>query len=107
VSEKETVEFMLHGIQSMNEDREQGCRTLVVSSGRRKLAPQRFHVVGTPLDMIQILDSGRSKYDVVVLTGRFAENPELVSFLSTTYPALRILSGSPNEEPDTYLPTFA
>ncbi len=98
---------MLHGVQRMNEDGEKGCRTLVVSRGRRKLAPNRFHVVGTPLDMIATLESGRSNYDVVVLTGKFAQNPELVSFLSTTYPALRILSGHANEEPDTYLPTFA
>ena len=88
-------------------DREEGCRTLVVSRGRRKLTPKRFHVVGTPLDMIQTLESGRSNYDVVVLTGRFAQNPDLVTFLATTYPALRILSGRADEEPDTYLPTFA
>lgn len=91
----------------MNEATEAICRTLVVSRGRRKLAPKRFHVVRTPLDMIQILEQGRSNYDTVVLSGRFAQNPELVSFLSTTYPALRILSGRPEEEPDTYLPTFA
>lgn len=91
----------------MNETREPGCRTLVVSRGRRKLTPKRFHVVRTPLDMIQTLEAGRSNYDVVVLTGRFAQNPELVTFLSSTYPALRVLSGRPDEEPDTYLPTFA
>lgn len=91
----------------MNEVREPGCRTLVVSRGRRKLAPKRFHVVRTPLDMIQTLEEGRANYEVVVLTGHFAQNPELVSFLSMTYPALRILSGRTDEEPDTYLPTFA
>ena len=91
----------------MNEAMEAGCRTLVVSRGRRKLAAQRFHVVRTPLDMIQTLEQARDKYDSVVLAGRFAQNPELVSFLSSTYPSLRILSGRPDEEPDTYLPTFA
>lgn len=91
----------------MNEPREQGCRTLVVSRGKRKLTPKRFHVVRTPLDMITTLEQGRSNYEVVVLTGGFAKNPELVSFLSSTYPALRILSSRADEEPDTYLPTFA
>ena len=98
----------LHAKGPMNErERGPGCRTLVVSRGRRKLAPKRFHVVRTPLDMITCLEEGRSNYDVVVLTGRFAQNHELVSFLSNTYPALRVLSGRPDEEPDTYLPTFA
>ena len=97
----------LHANPRMIEGRESGCRTLVVSRGRRKLTPERFHVVRTPLDMITTLEEGRSNYDVVVLTGRFAQNPEIVSFLSTTYPALKILSGRPDEEPDTYLPTYA
>jgi hypothetical protein len=91
----------------MNESRENGCRTLVVSRGRRKLSSERFKVVRTPLDMIQTLEEGRSNYNVVVLTDHFAKNPELVQFLSSTYPALRILSGRADEEPDTYLPTFA
>jgi hypothetical protein len=88
-------------------ERDPGCRTLVVSRGRHPLTPTRFHVVGTPLDLIKSLEEGRSNYDVVVLTGQFAENHELVSFLSNTYPALRVLSGRPDEEPDTYLPTFS
>ncbi len=107
VSGVDTVVALLHAYSAMNETREPGCRTLVVSRGRRKLAPKLFHVVRTPLDMIQTLEEGRSNYDVVVLTGRFAQNPEIVSFLSTTYPALKILSGRPDEEPDTYLPTYA
>ena len=91
----------------MNEARESGCRTLVVSRSRRKLQPKRFHVVRTPLDMITTLEHERASYETVILTGRFANNPELVSFLSSTYPALRILSGGADEEPDPYLPTFA
>jgi hypothetical protein len=106
VSGGATVVDHLHAHRRMTE-REPGCRTLVVSRGRRKLTPSRFHVVGTSLDMIKSLEEGRSNYDVVVLTGRFAQNQELVSFLSSTYPALRVLSGRPDEEPDTYLPPFA
>lgn len=102
-----TVVALLHAHPGMNELIDAGCRTLVVSRGRRKLAPKRFHVVRTPLDMIQTLDKNRSHYDSVVLTGRFAQNPELVTFLSSTYPSLQILSGRPDEEPDTYLPTYA
>lgn len=98
---------MLHAKSHMKETREPGCRTLVVSNGQRELAPKRFHVVSNPLDMIQSLESGRSNYEVLVLTDRFAENPELVKFLSKTYPSLRILAGREDEEPDTYLPTFA
>jgi len=91
----------------MHQARDPGCRTLVVSRGRRQLAPKRFHVVRTPLDMITTLEESRSNFEAVVLTGRFAENPELVSFISSTYPNLRILSAGPEEEPDTYLPPFA
>lgn len=95
----------LHAERRMNERAR--CRTLVVSRGRRKLTPERFHVVATANDMIKSLEEGRSNYEVVVLTGQFAKNHELVSFLSSTYPALRVLSGRTDEEPDTYLPTFA
>lgn len=96
----------LHAVQRMNE-RAPGCRTLVVSRGRRELTPSRFHVVSGVSDMMKSLREGRANYDVVVLTGQFAENQELVSFLSNTYPALRVLSGRADEEPDTYLPTFS
>lgn len=97
----------LHAHRRMNEPREPGCRTLVVTKGRRKLPSTRYKVVRTPLDMIEALEAKRSSYEVVVLTDHFAKNPELVQFLSSTYPALRILEGRADEEPDTYLPTFA
>jgi len=54
-----------------------------------------------------MLQEDRSRIETVVLTGPFAKNPELASFLSEAYPALRILAGQPDEEPDTYLPLFA
>ena len=90
------------------EAREHGCRTLVVSPRKRSLAPKRYLVVRSPLEMIARLQEDRSRIETVILTGTFAENPELASFLTECYPALRILSGdSDDEEPDTYLPTFA
>jgi hypothetical protein len=64
-------------------------------------------VVNTPLEMIAMLQEDRSRIETVVLTGTFAQNPELASFLAESYPALRILSGRADEEPDTYLPAFA
>lgn len=91
----------------MIEAREFGCRTLVVSRGKRKLAPKRYLVVRTPLEMIAKLEEDRSRIETVVLTGSFASNPEFASFLAEAYPTLRILAGRADEEPDTYLPTFA
>ena len=91
----------------MIEARESGCRTLVVSRVKRPLAPKRYMVVRTPLEMIAMLQEDRSRIETVVLTGPFAKNPELASFLAESYPALRILAGQPDEEPDTYLPPFA
>jgi hypothetical protein len=88
-------------------ERESGCRTLVVSRGGRKVRGKRYLVVRTPLEMINMLQEDRSKIETVVLTGTFAKNPELASFLTESYPALRILSGRSDEEPDTYLPAFA
>ncbi len=84
-----------------------GCRTLVVSRAKRKARSKRYLVVRTPLEMINMLQEDRSKIETVVLTGNFAKNPELASFLCESYPTLRVLAGRSDEEPDTYLPTFA
>lgn len=62
--------------------------------------------VGSPLDMIQVLEHSRESIGTVVLTGRFAANRELAAYLSTTYPALAIVEGS-GDDPDPYLPTFS
>lgn len=91
----------------MLESRESGCRTLVVSRGKRQLAAKRYLVVRTPLDMIKTLEENREAFNAVVLTGRFAKNIEIVSFLHDAYPSLKIVSGKADEEPDTYLPAFA
>jgi hypothetical protein len=91
----------------MIEAREPGCRTLVVTRGKRKLPQKRYLVVRTPLDMIQKLEEDRASFETVVLTGPFANNRELTAFLTDTYPALRILAGRADEEPDTYLPAYA
>jgi hypothetical protein len=88
-------------------EREAGCRTLVVTRAKRKTRGKRYLVVRTPLEMINMLQEDRSKIETVVLTGSFAKNPELASFLSESYPSLRILAGRADEEPDTYLPAFA
>ena len=50
---------------------------------------------------IEILFCGICHSDLHAVRNEWSE------FLSTTYPALRVLSGRPDEEPDTYLPTFA
>jgi len=93
----------------MIESREQGCRTLVVSPRKRtQPAPKQYLVVRSPLEMITMLQEDRSRIETVILSGTFAENPEIASFLTECYPALRILSGSDeDEEPDVYLPAFA
>ena len=47
----------LHANDPMIEARESGsgCRTLVVSRGKRQQAPKRYMVVNTPLEMIAML----------------------------------------------------
>lgn len=90
----------------MMEAREPGCRTLVVSRGKRQLASKRYLVVRTPLDMIAKLEEQRDRFDAVVLTGRFARNTELATFLRDAYPALPVIAARADEEPDTYLPAF-
>jgi hypothetical protein len=93
----------------MIEARENGCRTLVVSPRKRDDSPKRYMVVRSPLEMIAMLQEDRSRIETVVLNGSFAKNPELASFLTECYPALRILSGGDDDdaEPDIYLPAFA
>jgi hypothetical protein len=93
----------------MIESTEQGFRTLVVSPRKQpQTPPKRYLVVRSPLEMIARLQEDRSRIETVILSGPFAENPELASFLTECYPALRILSGADgDEEPDTYLPAFA
>ena len=97
----------LHATEHMIEARESGCRTLVVSRAKRQQTPKRYMVVSTPLEMIAMLQEDRSRIETVVLTGPFAKNSELAAFLAESYPALRILAGRADEEPDTYLPAFA
>lgn len=63
--------------------------------------------VGNPLDMIEVLQSSRDLISTVVLTGRYATNPELAAYLTSNYPALSIVSGAAGEEPDPYLPTYS
>ena len=93
--------------RNMSDCRSKGARVLVVSPLQplQTKADQLF--VGNPLDMIQVLEQSRASIGTVVLTGRYAANRELAAFLSTTYPALSIVSGQYDEEPDPYLPTFS
>jgi hypothetical protein len=63
--------------------------------------------VGNPLDMIEVLQEARETFSTVVLTGRYAANPELAAYLASNYPALSIVSGAAGEEPDPYLPTYS
>lgn len=87
-------------------EREASCRTLVVTRAKRKVRSKRYLVVRSPLEVINLLQEDRNRIETVVLTGTFAKNPELASFLAESYPSLRILAGSADEEPDTYLPAF-
>ncbi|HEY5952697.1 MAG TPA: hypothetical protein VIV40_44665 [Kofleriaceae bacterium] len=82
-------------------------RTLVVSKNPPKHARPNTSFVATPLDLISVLEHERDLFSTVVLTGNFAAMRELTMFLVDNYPALRILSGRPGEEPDTYLPTYS
>ena len=82
-------------------------RTLVVTRTPPKHARPNTSFVATPLDLIQLLESEREGVSTVVLTGNFASMRELTMFLVDQYPALRILSGRPGEDPDTYLPAYS
>jgi hypothetical protein len=82
-------------------------RTLVVSRTPPRRTRADTSVVKTPLDMIRTLQEDREHISTVVLMGSFASNPDVASFLVEQYPALRILSGRPSEEVDSYLPPFA
>ena len=82
-------------------------RVLVVSSQRPDHSRDDTVFVGTPLDLISLLETDRNLFGTVVLTGRFAANRELTSFLAETYPMLQVLYGRPGEEPDPYLPAYS
>jgi hypothetical protein len=82
-------------------------RTLVVTKTLPKHARPNTSFVATPLDLINLLEQDRDDIATVVLTGNFASMRELTLFLVDHYPALRILSGRPGEDPDTYLPAYS
>ncbi len=82
-------------------------RTLVVTRTPPAQPRRNTSFVSTPLDLISRLETERELISTVVLTGSFAAMRELTMFLVDSYPALRILSGSPGEEPDTYLPAYS
>lgn len=82
-------------------------RTLVVTRTPPPHARRNTSFVSTPLDLISVLESERDRISTVVLTGSFAAMRELTMFLVDSYPALRILSGTPGEDPDTYLPAYS
>ena len=83
-------------------------RTLVVSNDERHrravFARDDREVVATPLDMISRLED--HQISTVVLAGGFAKNRELASFLLDFYPAVRVIDGMRDLDPDTYLPAF-
>lgn len=84
-------------------------RTLVVSNDenhRRAVFERRDRaVVATPLDMIARLEE-HGEISTVVLAGGFAANRELASFLLDFYPAVRVIDGYRDIDPDTYLPVY-
>ena len=92
----------------MIEKREhKAARTLVVTRNPPTTKREDTSFVATPLDLIAILEEHRDEIATVVLTGAFASMRELTMFLVDSYPSLRILSGQPGEEPDTYLPAYS
>lgn len=82
--------------------------TLVVSNDeehRRTLRKRSDRaVVSTPLDMIAQLED-HHEIETVVLAGTFA-TPELATFLLDFYPAVRVIDGHTETDPDTYLPLY-
>jgi len=91
----------------MVEKHEPPKRTLVVTKQPPKHLRPNTSYCATPLDLISVLEQERAEIETVVLTGNFASMRELTMFLVDSYPQLRILSGRPGEEPDTYLPAFS
>ncbi len=81
--------------------------TLVVTRTPPPHARPNTSFVTTPLDLISMLEHDRDRISTVVLTGSFAAMRELTMFLVDSYPALQILSGTPGEDPDTYLPAYS
>jgi hypothetical protein len=67
--------------------------------------PQLFDavVVRTNLDLISQLEDPQSFVVTVVLAGKFAGDRELASFLTESYPGLRVIDGSGDRDPNAYL----
>ncbi len=61
-------------------------------------------VVATPLDLIAQLEAGESPVSSVVLTGSFARNHHLATFLHEFYPGVWVVDGASDE---SFLPAFA
>ena len=73
-------------------------RTLVMASDPQDVQPRRnaeaVHVA-TPLDLIRMLEDPSAGLVTVVLTGRFAEDSDLTSFLRETYPRIEVVIERP------------
>ena len=83
-------------------------RTVIVSGESRHRALHRDGavVVRTCLDLISQLEDTRQLVATVVLAGAFARDAELASFLVEAYPSVRIVDGTGDPDPDTYLPVY-
>lgn len=81
---------------------------MILSGDPRHRAPQRSDavVVRTNLDLISQLEDPQSFVVTVVLAGKFAADRELASFLTESYPGLRVIDGSGDRDPGTYLPVY-
>ncbi len=83
-------------------------RTLVMSQDDRSRSHDRDDVVvvTTPLDLIHELERTDHLTSTVVLTGAFAANRDLATFLVDFYPAIQILEGRNDRDRDVYLPSY-
>ncbi len=63
--------------------------------GRRLQKRRNTVVVGTPLDLIVLLESTQQTMSTIVLAGRFACDPEVESTLRELYPELGIVRLEP------------
>jgi hypothetical protein len=79
---------------------------LVVSASRPERERPDTIFVGTPLEVITLLENDRDLISTVILAGRFAKNRELAKFLTESYPALSVVAGRAGEEPDSFLPVY-
>jgi hypothetical protein len=81
-------------------------RTVVVSGDprhREQRHPDAV-VVQTNLDLISQLENPRNFVVAVVLAGQFAQDRELASFLLESYPGLKVIDGTDDPDPGSYLP---